>query len=116
MKQLFIKMIRNNTVKIEIYENSSVETLAKSIQDKVGIPYWKQRILYRGKQLPSNGLLKKYNIKKTDYLELQVSLNGANAYTLLNLKTTFGSTEIPFTGGTIKNDGKYVQFDFDVKQ
>lgn len=61
---------------ISVFEDESIESVKLKIQEKDGILYESQRIIFNGRALDDNQSLKSYGIKKESVLHLVIRLRG----------------------------------------
>ena len=60
---IYIKTIIGKTIDLYVSETETVEYLKEKVQEKLGVPIWKQLLVYACKILEENTFLSDYNIK-----------------------------------------------------
>ncbi len=74
--ELYIKTLTGKIIAIECSVYDPVATIKNKIQDKEGIPPVQQRLLFAGKVLEDEHLLRNYNVGIGDRLDLVLELRG----------------------------------------
>ena len=74
--QLFVKTLTCETITANVYPSSSVKQLKAIIEDKEGVPFDIQRLIFDGKQLKDERTLTSYNIDKESTIHIVSRLYG----------------------------------------
>ena len=85
---IYIKTIVGKTITLDVTETETVENLKAKIKDKLGVPIWKQMLVYAYKILEENTILSDYNIKDESSIFLVIRFSTSKIY----LKTIFDNT------------------------
>ena len=85
---IYIKTLLGNTITLNVTESETVENLKLKIQKSLGVPVWKQMLVYACKILEENTILSDYNIKNESSIFLIIRFNTSKIY----IKTIFDKT------------------------
>ena len=68
-----------HTIVVEMYVNDTVLVLQEAIHARVGVPPQQQRLIFAGKQLRPEALLRDYGVTRTSLVQLCMSVTGGGA-------------------------------------
>ena len=74
--QLFVKTITGSTITINIEYIDKVKDIKMAIQEKEGLPFEQQRIIFSGKCLADDKQISEYNIEPGSTLHMVLQLRG----------------------------------------
>lgn len=72
--QIFIKTLQGKSITMDVDENMKVSDLKQKISEKEGVPTDQQRLVFHGKQLEDDNLLKDYDVRADDNIHLVLRL------------------------------------------
>lgn len=74
--QIFIKTLTGKTISTIVARDDTIDVLKREIEDKIGIPFREQRLVYGGKELRDVLTIGDYDISKEATLTVVVNLRG----------------------------------------
>lgn len=74
--QIFIKTLNNDCFVIHVLPDMTIRMMKELIYEKTDLHVERQRLVYSGKALDDNRLIKEYNIKLSSTIHLVLSLRG----------------------------------------
>ena len=73
---VIVKVLTGKTFMLDVEPSDSVQSVKRKIQDKEGVPYVLQRLVFAGKQLEDSCTLGDYNVQCDTTLHLVLCLRG----------------------------------------
>ncbi len=73
---LIVKTITGNSITVDVEEFDQVKNVKLAIQEKEGIPFEQQRIIFGGRCLVDDKLLTEYKIQPGNVLHMVLQLRG----------------------------------------
>ena len=74
--QIFVKTFLGKNVVLDVDQLDNVYSIKQKIRNKEGVPEKEQRLIYGGKQLEDDKILKDYNIQEHSTIHLALRLLG----------------------------------------
>jgi ubiquitin len=74
--QLVVKSITGTSITVDVEHTDKIKDIKLAIQEKEGIPYEQQRIIYAGRSLADDKNIEEYKIQAGNVLHMVLQLRG----------------------------------------